>query len=1502
MSAIPQYHGCFTLLYGDPEVREQQQYLQPLYGLTAEDDPPITRHPRVSSQDTSLSSGGSSLVSAEDTHDEVFHLQRIWIPGEPAVRRHKQPRIATVLARATTGGATAATEVENEAADDDDGAEARDGEGRIQALPRGNNEEDAEANPATTTTAATTTAAAAAAARAAPRPPRTINRVELSLYADLCTGVVGPQPVFGGVALKGDGRVPSTTTLSDPSPPPSTPATQPYLFNSTGAPLLSSIVEADALRRLKAARTPYPAPQSRSGHVLLPYPPRGSLILYGGLGDDPFNDVWEYSTITGRWTKLDCVPAADDNAVAVPPSQQERQQHQREGEAAEEDLGSRGAEAVGRNDDDEEQILEVTTRVPRPPRSRRRHSVSEMENFSENDDDEVLDRPRPDETVAEFIARVQAERRIHNPSPSASEYDEYDYYYGDDDEEDGGSSLSDSDDDADMEDMDERNEETATAASRGRNVGHNRNMPPPAYGQSAALYVDENGDTCMAVLGGITVGDVCVHGFFSLNLTTLTWRRLETTSRMKDVWGATAQTLIAPRQYPRQPPAKANNPHIDPSKKEEQVVVLFGGMTAMGEVIDPTTHVLHLDHPLTAEEVTANPALFLDSIEYDKTESARVMHHVLREEDAAAQARDAAPADDSQTVGLEERCASWRLAHARRLVRWRERALRRMVGKYWTEMIPATGALHGRRRPTSAAFQRHYMYIFGGRDDLYFYNDLWCLNIVTRIWVQVRDGIPTPLLRRFLDEPENHHIALQLSERGAQLRRRTVAAVEAKLAQHPTNPTMSNMIRGRDVHHALYSSSVNSTARARTGACMVVDVQRECLYVYGGFSYTGQQHLTFFDLHAYYVKENVWRRVAICHGRPWAAALDAEQDAVSLVDPCEEARPYPRHARPPEGAQNDLRRSESSSAAPSPSVLPLTLMGYAARHLRSQTRKEANASPSSVCSPDRAPPAPLMVRRGQRWSCGDANSAEDGGDDAEAAVLASPQPQPVTSADYFHLPTFIPEARTMAAMAEDPLYPGTRFFLHGGRSGEEACGDLFELRTGVSRTVDVEYAKTQRATRLEAQTAAATSMNSSPTSPLGRSQANNSTSASTTAPPNPPANPTAAAPGGPTFISAASTAAAVATASGTQADVSRLQLRNRRQLQRQLISAALELQEEFEDAPAAHAATLAQAAPLPRHSLRDAATRWIRDGLAVADPKSLMFVELRNGHAVVNLRTHIHYSSRLSLLASSEQRTTEEAAAAGPPATGTTTATTTSSAVLAAPRSGYGGVRRSNSGQDLSQVNPPPAFSVSPFPSSVVYRTSLEQQMASLEGALKRAALSLEILLYDVLLSKPMCNGSGNNNSAGEGVLMTSPCTHSAVLTTSPENNAAFPPFPLGDGTPGTSPGNPTLPPPTSPHVQIVSRAQYSTPRTQQQQLQQPNAFPLPPLEVSEARTSEHPAPSPALTRRGSSFHGSGNSSSNGASFQQPPTNNEYDYHILLRSLFHHEPYYKAFGANEKKR
>lgn len=237
-----------------------------------------------------------------------------------------------------------------------------------------------------------------------------------------------------------------------------------------------------------------------------------------------------------------------------------------------------------------------------------------------------------------------------------------------------------------------------------------------------------------------------------------------------------------------------------------------------------------------------------------------------------------------------------------------------------------------------------------------------------------------------------------------------------------------------------------------------------------------------------------------------------------------------------------------------------------------------------------------------------------------------------------------------------------------------------------------------------------------------------------------------------------------------------------------------------------------------------------------------------------------------------------------------------SSTVLISRRGGYGGARRSSSGLELAQspsATAPTAIA-SATAAAAVLPFATQQQMDSLDGHLKRSALSLEILVYDVLLSKPVCN---SGSAMGEGVLLTSPCTHSAVLSTSPENHPSFPSCPPGGNSPITSPGA-GVSLPSSSRVQIVTRAQYSTPRTPQppsvstdvNQQQQPD--------VSNTRTRERRTPSPGLTHRGSNFCGS-----NSTGFQQQPsTNNEYDYHILLRSLFHHEPYYRTFSTSEKKR
>ncbi|KAG5509243.1 hypothetical protein GH5_06331 [Leishmania sp. Ghana 2012 LV757] len=1345
MSTIPQYIGCFTLLYADPEVKEQHQYLQPLYGLTADDDPPPPQqHQREWSQDgsASASSNSSSLISQEDAQGSIAGSQGTASLGEPTSQRHKYPR-------ATSG-----------------------------VLPRpansvGTKDDDKEEQPV-------------AAAAAPARPPRKINHVGLSLYPDLSTGIVGPQPVFGGAAISA-ATAPTAPTSSSSPAAAAVGTVQPYLFASNGAPMLSSVVDADALTQLQDARRPYPAPQPRSGHVLLPCPTRGSLILFGGLGDVPFNDVWEYDVRTGRWAELPCAPATedDDEQEAVQQQKQRRPHAQRSGSW---DLDEGTATSV---------------------------STSSRSSEDEDDDDYV------------------------------------------------------SDDDG---------EGTRAAARRRRRKWQRRNMPPPAYGQAASLYQDVSGNTCMAILGGISVGDICCSGFFSLNLNRLKWRRVATTIPFFDMWGATAQTLYAPRRCSVPHPAVAHEEcgggkksgiHVD---AEEQVVVLFGGMTEEGEVVRPVTHLFHFDHRLTAAEVEANPEIYLKSIEYEKTEHRRVMRHVLAERDMAG---DHATGDNRQSPSIEARCSHWREEHADTLVRWRRRALKKMVGKYWAEHLPAPEDLHGRRRSTSAAYKRHFMYIFGGRDDFYFYNDLWCLNLITRTWVQVREGVPPHWLRGFLAEPYNPMYGILISDRVAQLRQETILKTEAKLLHNSTNGTVNPMFRIRDVHHALFASSVNSSARARTGACMVADVQRDCLYVYGGFSYTGQQHLTFFDLHAFHIGENVWRRVCVCRERPWEAVIDAAADAVSIVHPAEEGRSYARHASPSSKAGAGGQASGSGASS-----LPPTLVGYATRYLQGGSSTTVSAG-STFLSASLAPP---LAPRGSR-----------------ASRMSSTPSAPGLYSNCFHLPVFVPEARTMAAMAEDPLHPGARFFLHGGRCGEEACGDFFELRTRVGRTVDMEYIKFHRAAREE--------------DAAGSFSRRSSAGLNTSVPPSASfSNPTAASMVVPSLVAAD---AASTQASGLSvADAALLQWNSRRQLQRQLIAAAVEAQEGFEDMPAAHYSSINDTVLLPRRTLRAAATRWIRDGLAAVDPKSLMFVELRNGHALVNLRTHIHYRSRLSLLGGDSG---EGSGAAESCERGSTVRRPTTGA--------------SHSLFTANRASRARTDTVASIGDSISASSALAtpMQLESMDGHLKRSARSLELLLYDVLLSKPT---SGNGSAACHhrtcssthmpgNELMTSPCTHGVTTAAPPEARGMLPSHPANavGGSPGMSPGDGTLPS-VAPQIQVVSRAPHSTPRapqalsttlsgnngrTAQEQLSAyfPSEGSNPSvIAVHGARVS-----SPTLASRSSSFCGGGGSGGGAGgsvcgsvSGGAPPANNEYAYHVLLRSLFYREPFSKANYSTDKRR
>ncbi|CCW72198.1 unnamed protein product [Phytomonas sp. Hart1] len=51
----------------------------------------------------------------------------------------------------------------------------------------------------------------------------------------------------------------------------------------------------------------------------------------------------------------------------------------------------------------------------------------------------------------------------------------------------------------------------------------------------------------------------------------------------------------------------------------------------------------------------------------------------------------------------------------------------------------------------------------------------------------------------------------------------------------------------------------------------------------------------------------------------------------------------------------------------------------------------------------------------------------------------------------------------MAAFAPDPIFPGLRFFVHGGRAKERPCGDLFDVRLSERTALSDVYQITQRA-------------------------------------------------------------------------------------------------------------------------------------------------------------------------------------------------------------------------------------------------------------------------------------------------------------------------------------------------------------------------------------------------------------------------------------------------------
>jgi hypothetical protein len=540
-------------------------------------------------------------------------------------------------------------------------------------------------------------------------------------------------------------------------------------------------------------------------------------------------------------------------------------------------------------------------------------------------------------------------------------------------------------------------------------------LPTPAFGQASSLYHNESGEVCLLLVGGIDEGDKCVSMVLSLNIDRQEWTPLQLSSDIPPCWGSTAQTL-----YQRRTPSPMTEtfaPKTSSRYQEEEVVVLFGGMNDQQES-PTTTFILHFDHLLTYEEVQQDPLKYLDNAEYDRRE----MEYIVNQEPPPGEV----PSGDPDAV-LE-----WRARQKQKFDAYVESELQRLVGKYWVEQIPGSdGTPSGRRRSCSAAYKKHFMFIFGGRDRHNFYNDLWVFNLPIRTWMHVRQEMPSYWLRQFFAQPYNRPNAWSLKEIREEIAcavRRSSLPIYGLDGVSQSQPNTDSLIKSRR----------NGPVEGRTGACMAIDPLTDRLFVMGGFAFIRSSFVHFGDVYAYHIRDHVWREVKPLEARHWNPRIDGRYHFIHPDQPLEHAKQKDSVA-----AFHATHRSMEEQLRAEAESYNGTYASTGVSAVQDGIDEKLGSGRAEVY-----PPIPLAPRNNRRFLL------------AEAGLENCPH------VEWFALPVMIPWARTMAAIASDPVKPGSRYYFFGGRQNDTVLGDLFDVRFSELSASDLAYHQLQQELRL----------------------------------------------------------------------------------------------------------------------------------------------------------------------------------------------------------------------------------------------------------------------------------------------------------------------------------------------------------------------------------------------------------------------------------------------------
>lgn len=165
-----------------------------------------------------------------------------------------------------------------------------------------------------------------------------------------------------------------------------------------------------------------------------------------------------------------------------------------------------------------------------------------------------------------------------------------------------------------------------------------------------------------------------------------------------------------------------------------------------------------------------------------------------------------------------------------------------------------------RRRPCSSVYEDHLLFIFGGRNELTFFNDMWVFNSMTRTWASLSP--PSSSARR--EEMIEWFPALRSGRE-----RDDLASTDPLL--RPSSSSTDAAPPPPSPRPSVY------VPLPRTGGCMAIDEERGQILVYGGFSESsGDEDIFLFgDFNLYHIREGVWERVKERKCRKWNPILDA---------------------------------------------------------------------------------------------------------------------------------------------------------------------------------------------------------------------------------------------------------------------------------------------------------------------------------------------------------------------------------------------------------------------------------------------------------------------------------------------------------------------------------------------------------------------------------------------------------------------------------------------------